>query len=867
MFQRDSASFFRRFLFLMTLCATVSTRAEEISAELDYFPSRLHAFVYRNWDVVPHERIATVLQTDVATIERTGKELGLAKTKPLTAEENRRNVEIILRRNWPLVPRKQIEDLLGYSAFQVDDYLNKEIFLRALLAGPPPGLTQLKFDNPDEKTKTRVKWFADKVKRHFKNTSDVREEPRLGYIADLCEAHNPADFIPGTKPTEGEIDLRKGWAICHPAGAGTVLKNVIADFADYCHEIHHCRKFKICPGECRAPCIVLNVDKNFPAKREETYALKVAAKQISITSKTEVGLARALVELERRMAERGGPFLQPVSETNSPAFNPRYVFSYFSLMTDVLGQDVVDPFPDGYLNQLFHQDADGVWIYALLEDLVPSPVFEGLGKDSGGLRRLRNIVDRAASRGLKVYIYLNEPRAQRPAFYEKYPDAKGQAEEGMFALCTSSKEVQEHLRRSFEKLFREVPGLGGVFVITASENLSNCYSHYYRTKISCPRCSKRTSAEVIVESIRCMAEGTWAANPDAKFIVWDWSWHSVLGEEVPAQIIKQLPKGVGLMADFERGTPIVRGGVPMNVEEYSISIVGPSARAKLRSEQATQYGFDFLGKVQLSTTWECGTVPFIPVPNLLARKAQALHNVGADGVMATWTIGSYPSPNTEAFSIKNWNPNLPEADVLQRIALRRYGAEAAPSAVRGWTKMSEAFTQEYPFFESYLPPLQHGPSLPLYRKDITGAYGNATLFNCKDDWRRWTYPFTPEAMSQLLKHLCDRWDDGVEDLKEAAGKASGSRRRLAERDLGVAWMTGYHWRAYAHGLDFYRARDSGNAAELKAVATRELEATEQAFRLVRSDSRLGWEAELQYFYRPLDVLERLLSLDAVLEPQ
>jgi hypothetical protein len=46
-----------------------------------------------------------------------------------------------------------------------------------------------------------------------------------------------------------------------------------------------------------------------------------------------------------------------------------------------------------------------------------------------------------------------------------------------------------------------------------------------------------------------------------------------------------------------------------------------------------------------------------------------------------------------------------------------------------------------------------------------------------------------------------------------------------------------------------------------------LKATEQAFRLVRADSRFGWELELQYFYRPLDVLERLISLDAVMEPQ
>ena len=369
------------------------------------------------------------------------------------------------------------------------------------------------------------------------------------------------------------------------------------------------------------------------------------------------------------MAERGGPFLSPTSETNSPTFNPRYVSSYFSLLTDPLGHDLDYGFQDGYLNEVFHQDADGIWLYVLLNDLVPSPVFEGMGVGSEArLNRLRDLVNRAAKRGLKVYLYLNEPRAQFLPFFEKYPEVKGQPEGNTAALCTSTELVQKHLRGSCEKLFREVPGLGGVFVITASENLSNCYSHRYGKELLCPRCSKRTPADVIAETIRCMSEGVWAADPKAKFIVWDWSWHSVLGEEVPEQIIQRLPKGVGLMADFERGTRIERGGIPMNVEEYSISTIGPSPRAKIRSQQAKQFGFDFLAKIQLSTTWECGTVPFIPVPNLLARKAQGMSNVGVNGAMATWTIGSYPSPNTEAFAIQNWNPDIcPSRNVCDEL--------------------------------------------------------------------------------------------------------------------------------------------------------------------------------------------------------
>ncbi|MEO5803267.1 MAG: hypothetical protein ABIR24_07030 [Verrucomicrobiota bacterium] len=844
-----------------------SVGAEAIRPDLDYFPSRFHAAIFRNWDIVPHERLAKVLGVDASIIEKAGKELGLPKTKSLTPEEIHRNIEIVLRRNWPLFPRHQIEGLLNFSPAEFDDFLSKEIFLRALLANPPPGLTPLKSEEPTAQTKVRMKWFGEKVRKHFKNVSDTPEEPRLAFVAELCQAHNPADFIRGTKPNPGDADLRSFKAIHFSFESGIVLKNAIQDFSKYCEQIQHTKKLKL-SDTANSSHKTIWLDLTTSSNSVETYTLKISSDSISLSSGSELGLARGLVELERRMAERGGPFLSPTNETNSPSFNPRYVSSCFSLLTDPLGHDLDYGFPDGYLNEIFHQDADGIWLYVLLNDLVPSPVFEGMGAGSEArLQRLRELVNRAVKRGLKVYLYLNEPRAQFLPFFEKYPEVKGQPEGNTAALCTSTELVQKHLRGSCEKLFREVPGLGGVFVITASENLSNCYSHRYGKNLLCPRCSKRTPADVITETIRSMSEGVWSADPKAKFIVWDWSWHSVLGEEVPEQIIQGLPKGVGLMADFERGTRIERGGIPMNVEEYSISTIGPSPRAKIRSAQAKHFGMDFLAKIQLSTTWECGTVPFIPVPNLLARKAQGMRNIGVNGAMATWTIGSYPSPNTEAFAIQNWNPNLSEQEVLRRIAAKRYGPEAVESAVRGWTKLSEAFTEEFPFSVSpYSAPLQHGPSLPLYRRDIPLPYGHVTLFNCKDDWTRWPPPYSPELMTKLLRHMCDRWDDGLKDLQEAVSK-SGSRHKMAERDLGVAWMVGYYWRAYANDMEFYKARDAGDIAGMKRIAAEELKATEQAFRLVRADSRFGWELELQYFYRPLDVLERLISLDAVLEPQ
>lgn len=292
-------------LVAAALC-TSALHSQPIRPDLDYFPSRLHATIYRNWDIVPHDRLAKVLETDVKTIHKAGKEMGLTVPEPLTTEELHRNTEIIIRRNWPLVPRQQIEGLLNFTPQQLDVFLGKEIFLRALLASPPPGLTPLKYTTPDDAAKDRLTWFAKRVGNHLRVVTNTVAEPRLGFKTELYRAHNPADYLFNILPAPGDSDLRSGWKIQIPSNSGEVLKNAAADFADYCQIIHQTKKLSITTGKgTPRKTIALSFDPNSGAP--EAYALKIATNTITLQSTTEIGLARGLVELERRMAEGGGP--------------------------------------------------------------------------------------------------------------------------------------------------------------------------------------------------------------------------------------------------------------------------------------------------------------------------------------------------------------------------------------------------------------------------------------------------------------------------------------------------------------------------------------------------------------------------------
>jgi hypothetical protein len=112
-------------------------------------------------------------------------------------------------------------------------------------------------------------------------------------------------------------------------------------------------------------------------------------------------------------------------------------------------------------------------------------------------------------------------------------------------------------------------------------------------------------------------------------------------------IINALPDNVYLMSVSEWSKPIVRGGVATTVGEYSISTVGPGPRATRHWALAKKRGLKTLAKIQANCTWELSAVPYLPVMNLVAQHCANLADAAVDGLMLSWSVGGYPSPNLQ----------------------------------------------------------------------------------------------------------------------------------------------------------------------------------------------------------------------------
>lgn len=610
-----------------------------------------------------------------------------------------------------------------------------------------------------------------------------------------------------------------------------------------------------------------------PTRKEAAAAAKLAKWQ------RDEGLtaADAMRQEEPRFAfvkvlSQPDPALALASPNGTSPFELRFIFSYFADFRDPLIDPEVRSYPEGLLQRLAAAGVNGIWLHTVLRSLATDKAFPEFGEEcEKRIANLKLLVARAQQYGIQVYLYMNEPRAMAGSFFEARPERaamRGVLEEGHYALCTSHPEVRRWMSDALATVFKQVPGLGGVFTITASESLTSCASHGQEQ--DCPRCKKRTDADIIVEVNTVISEGVRRGNPAAKVIAWDWGWRA---NGDATDIITQLPKNIWLMSVSEWSLPIERGGVTSTVGEYSISAVGPGPRATQHWQQAKKAGLKTVAKVQVGATWEFSAVPYLPTLDLVAEHARNLASADVDGVMLSWSLGCYPSPNLEVFQAFTRGATNITA-VLDRVAERRYGKIGAPLARQAWTVFSDGF-RAFPFHITtlYEGPQHMGPANPLYLKP-TGYM--ATMVGIPyDDLTTWRSIYPAEVWIGQMAKVRDGFARGCNLWTRLAEQTTGAVRQEVLRELGLFRTVELHFASCVNQARFVVTRDQlSNAkeeatrekcrAELRKIVQAELDVSKRLLPLAKADSRIGYESSNQYFYIPQDLLEKILCCRYIL---
>ncbi len=716
-----------------------------------HFPDRLHAAVWRNWPVVPADRLARVLSATESQIAGVATSMGLPPQGAIAPEWRTRGYITILRRNWHLLPYEQLLALLDMPAEQLEHSLREDDFLFQKLGMLKPRCAPLQYEPPDEAARRRAEEIRRFVRATFGDTPGESADPRFSFIAALSR---PLPSSPAP-PAPGRL---------------------------------------------------------------------------------------------------------------------RYIYSYFAPFGDPLLRPELDPYPDGLLVRLAATGVSGIWLHTALRTLAPSARFPEFGEGhERRLESLRALVERAGRHGIRVFLYMNEPRGMPAAFFDAAGrrDLAGVREGDAVAFCTSHPEVRRWLADSLTFVFERVPGLGGVFTITASENLTSCASHYQQGR--CARCRDRAPAEIVAEVLSAIEAGVHKAAPKAEVIAWDWGWK----DEWSADAIARLPKSVWLQSVSEWSAPIVRGGTTSAVGEYAISAVGPGPRAARHWALAREAGLKTIAKVQLNNTWELSTVPYLPVMDLVAEHCSRLARSGVDGLMLSWSLGGYPSPNLDIARRFEARPAPPAEAVLEAVARERFGP-GAQEARRAWSAFSAAF-QEYPFDAGviYRCPVQMGPANLLHAAPT--GYKSTMTGIPYDDLDGWRGPYPAEVLAAQFSKVAGGWASGLPHLEAAVRAAPAGRRAEAEAELRIARAARLHFASVANQARFTASRNrilrptdppspeerTRLIAEAKRIAADEMRLAIALYDLASRDSRIGFEAANQYFYLPLDLVEKAVNCDFI----
>src|SRR6266536_3828447 len=132
-----------------------------------WFPSRLHAFIWRNWALVTMDRMAAVLGAKPDDIIRVGRSMGLEPERGLSDDQRGRASLTIIRRNWHLLPYEQLLTLLAWSAQEMAYTLREDDFFFHKLGLLKPKAATLEWEEPNAAQRKRAAEIARTVGESF----------------------------------------------------------------------------------------------------------------------------------------------------------------------------------------------------------------------------------------------------------------------------------------------------------------------------------------------------------------------------------------------------------------------------------------------------------------------------------------------------------------------------------------------------------------------------------------------------------------------------------------------------------------------------------------------------------------------------
>ncbi len=191
---------------------------QKLALNVPHFPGRLHAFVWRNWNLVPVEKMAKVVGASESQILDLGKALGLSAPLPVSGEQWNRSYITIIRRNWHVLPKAQLKDLLGWSEEHLEFTLQEDDFLYIKLGSLKPECEPVKWSQSTSALKDAEKWVQKVIREEFSSPVPGQKEPLFQFVKELS-----------APPKQKTLPLKSGFSPRYGYGYYTLFGDPLLD--------------------------------------------------------------------------------------------------------------------------------------------------------------------------------------------------------------------------------------------------------------------------------------------------------------------------------------------------------------------------------------------------------------------------------------------------------------------------------------------------------------------------------------------------------------------------------------------------------------------------------------------------------------
>ncbi len=816
--------------------------------KISHFPTSHQALIFRLWEMVPCNKIAEVLKTTEENVTKAASNMGLKKQKNLDKWYTRGYISII-RAVWNLLPYEQIFTLLDWDAERLSFCLREDDFLGLKLGE--------KCDCPEV-------LYRELTEAEAAHTAKIKEAVEK-YIRplDKFDVAEPFDFFtshyaPIVSPKKREVTVDSSWGIsCSCHGIDDFVCDFKAFALKYGVEFNGSSDRKI------------NIRMDIKTDDEEYHEVHITENGIEINAGTPVGVLRGLYLLEDLVENAQNFTFDKKSYKRKTKIKTRFIYSFCSLYTDVLDKPSEISFPDELLEGYARRGINGVWIQGVLYKIAPYPFNEA--ESEGWEDRLKNLdalTKRAARYGIKVYMYINEPRCMPEKLFENRPDLKGISwrDDGAYTLCSSHADTHKYLKDALQTVCRHAPLIGGFFNITQSENNVLCTSRGNRwdEKHNCPVCTKRGAATVTAEILKTMADAVAEVDEKIKFFAFTWTWSHDYENDVE-ELISKLPKNVIILQVSESKMKFVRSGIVGEVRDYSLSIVGPGESAKDMWSMAEKYGLETAAKVQINNSWECSTAQFLPVYDNVVQHMKNLTEIGIDHIMLSWTLGGYISDSIKIASSYFFEDESLTEDAYDNVLTMPYG-EYAETVKKASTLFCRGFAN-YPFniYHLYRGPSNAGVASLLY-PEPSNMRATTTCFayddikgwcarHPGDDTKGWPELYTGEIIAKQYELICNDWEKGLEIIKDMPD--------CEFKDMAYYGYTLF--KASYNQTAYYLERDGdANRDIMNELVKSELELAVIAYKIMLKNAAVGYEAANHYYVTRSSLAEKIIQCEYLL---